>query len=497
MNIHIKRILCLVLVVCLLLTLPGCTSAGDLVGAVWHLARRLTYLLSYVVIIPAMWVVDQVTWPFVEYTGFNVNALGNRICQSWTELILPEGLMDNGWWGGWFVIRDEEELEAKLRKGGHLKDGETLDEKILEEVLGPTEPAEEETGPAEETVISDPDKFYADNTPEETTYTFTGEGTTGIPKGDKTNAWGELINCPHMPHKYDEKTNAIYCKCKANAFYGQDLADWSYEDFAECLGAKHKFLKSIRYKTDLFLVFQGLDKGFLDLLEIGEFDKDYAVALQKLEQVTTFFENVSTADSWYRDYAKTPDEIDALKDFDETFEVSLLVVQSLVDMRQMLDEKQEPNKATNLFIKAVSVPIKKVSKTTSRMGVLTMGLLKVLPTSYSAYKIAEKLHMDDVQFADLSRHEANRAMTSVWMDIRYGETYWGGKLNLSRILGIEKMPEQVKLPNLKEIMNEYQYLTPEGKAFADRYILWCLDYIFQDIMGVTYEQYLNCVGGVK
>lgn len=155
MNIHFKRFLCILLVVCLMITLPGCTAVGELVGGLWYFARTGVYLLSYIVIIPAMWVVDQLTWSFVEFTGFNVNALGNKVCQRWTALILPENLRENGWWGGWFVIRDEEELEAKLRKGGHLKDGESLDDKILEEVLGYVPgaeevPEEEETPGAEE-----------------------------------------------------------------------------------------------------------------------------------------------------------------------------------------------------------------------------------------------------------------------------------------------------------------------------------------------------------
>lgn len=182
MNITLKRMLCILLVICLMITMPGCTSIGDFAGTMWHLARRVTYLLSYIVIIPVMWVVDQLTWPFVEHTGFNVNDLGNRICQAWTGFILPEALMDNGWWGGWFVIRDEEELETKLREGGHWPQ-ETLgviDGKVAEGIE-PEAPGTEE-GETEESVISGQDKLYADPTfPTETFYSeHTGETETGI-----------------------------------------------------------------------------------------------------------------------------------------------------------------------------------------------------------------------------------------------------------------------------------------------------------------------------
>ena len=175
MNIHLKRILCLVLVVCLMVTMTGCSADMEGLGAaVSYLVRTGVQLLGHGGIIIAMFVVDQITWPFVEYTGFNVNALGNKLCQKLTEAVKPEALMDNGWWGGWFVIRDEEELEAKLRKGGHLKDDETLDDMVLEAVFGEDIPENifgedtpEETGGAEgetETIVVTEEKLYADAT---------------------------------------------------------------------------------------------------------------------------------------------------------------------------------------------------------------------------------------------------------------------------------------------------------------------------------------------
>lgn len=240
MNIHIKRILCLVLVVCLLLTLPGCTSAGDLVGALWHLARRLTYLLSYAVIIPAMWVVDQVTWPFVEYTGFNVNDLGNRICQTWTELILPEGLMDNGWWGGWFVIRDEEELEARLREGGHWPQ-ETLgvlDGQVAEGMV-PTKPAEpsgaeeptESAGaeaPTEKEEISGMEDAFADPTLPTETFHSEGEGQVDQGPGIHYDANGGQYAPEDQPVSSDSQ-KGIYVTEEVPIRAGYHFMGWTDE----------------------------------------------------------------------------------------------------------------------------------------------------------------------------------------------------------------------------------------------------------------------------
>ena len=201
MNTTLKRILCIILVISLMMTMTGCAeTAAGLAYAASYLFRVGVLLITYGVVIGAMWVVDLVTWPFVQYTGFNVNDLGNRICQAIVPHIMPENIDESGWYGGWFVIRDEDELEAKLREGGHWPQ-ETLgptDEGIIvgiapeyEEVMA-SEPEEtreteedaedgeeaesEETGVMDTIVVTVP-PVYADATIPTETFQFDSSGT--------------------------------------------------------------------------------------------------------------------------------------------------------------------------------------------------------------------------------------------------------------------------------------------------------------------------------
>lgn len=219
MNIHFKRFVCLLLVFCLMFTMTGCASTMvDLVVAGFRFVRIIIRTLGFFPIIGAMWVIDQITWPFVEYTGFNVNSLGNRVCQAWTEFMEPEALMENGWWGGWFSLRDEEELEAKLRKGGFLKPGQSVYDQMQEEFFGPdspyydgteqstepateptesttepstepaTESAPESTGETETHIIENDMVVYGKDTPEWEDYESTSEEYQALNPGE-----GEIV----------------------------------------------------------------------------------------------------------------------------------------------------------------------------------------------------------------------------------------------------------------------------------------------------------------
>ena len=109
MNIQAKRIISLILVICMMFTMTGCSGLGSVVTGLFQVVMKL---LGYGVIIGVMWVVDLVTWPFVEKTGFNVNKTGDELCLKWTNLIAPDDSPED--WGGYFVIRDEEKLYRKL-----------------------------------------------------------------------------------------------------------------------------------------------------------------------------------------------------------------------------------------------------------------------------------------------------------------------------------------------------------------------------------------------
>lgn len=109
MNIRMKRFISLLQVICMMFTMTGCSELGSVATGLFQIVMKL---LGYGVIIGVMWVVDLVTWPFVEKTGFNVNKTGDELCLKWTNLIAPDDSHED--WGGYFVIRDEEKLYRKL-----------------------------------------------------------------------------------------------------------------------------------------------------------------------------------------------------------------------------------------------------------------------------------------------------------------------------------------------------------------------------------------------
>ena len=46
------------------------------------------------------------------------------------------------------------------------------------------------------------------------------------------------------------------------------------------------------------------------------------------------------------------------------------------------------------------------------------------------------------------------------------------------------------LPSLDEVMESYPHMKKDGQDYVGPYILFCLDFLFEDVMGINYLDYV-------
>ena len=151
MNTTFKRIICLLLVFCMLNTLPGCASINGRpaslleAGAyiVFALTRATVLVIGDFVILGVTWVLDKITWPLYPITGFNMDKPAGILFQAWHRLIDPNKV--HGDWSDMGEAEFHEEHPLTLKE---KREGKTLEQKRKEENIQTTEP-------------TDPYKFYS------------------------------------------------------------------------------------------------------------------------------------------------------------------------------------------------------------------------------------------------------------------------------------------------------------------------------------------------
>lgn len=305
--------------------------------------------------------------------------------------------------------------------------------------------------------------------------------------GEAKSSWkGDLLGCSHEPHDYKKDKNTVVCLCGANTFSNLD-----YNTFASCVsGWDYLFQNEKRYKVEAFLKYRGFPPVFFELTKKYKIKGDYAAFWKNLEDLSENLNKLNIITTVFVNLTGTADEAFQKADFDNKFGTTLTIVQSVINMHQMVNSKKDPYEACNEFIETVKGPITLLSGATGGANTFTLVGLNSLQFVLSEYKVSMSSHMRGIDYNALALNEEDGAFTKQWVNIEKGKRFWNRKLTYEHIMGTN-VNSDLKLPSLPSIVEEYPRLSDQGKAFAGEYILYCLDRVFDETLGITYEEYIE------
>ena len=299
--------------------------------------------------------------------------------------------------------------------------------------------------------------------------------------------------CSHMPYKYNKKKNVITCKCGTKNFASLDLPELDYKTFATYISVWDTlFQNRDQYGVEAFLRYKGINESFFVLVEAIDIDSNYEQTLDKLEKLSNSIKNLNIAGTVWVNFIGSADLVDEKVKFDKIFGTSLTVVQSLIHLHMMLDANSDPYAACDEFIETIKGPVGLIS---GAQGIYLVVGLESLKTVLDAYELGSKAHLKEVDYTWYASQKGNGALIT-WDDLRLDKYKWKGMLTYEHVMGMEKN-EATNLPSLNEILEEYPNFTIEGQAYASTYILFCLDLIFEETLGISYTEYIDVLGNTN
>ena len=123
MNIHFKRLMCILLVITLMFTMTGCAQAA---GAIFGFVHRLFVGLSNLVVAGICYLVEGVTGPFVEKTGKCSCSFYAWLFRAWNGLVDPGASVID-----WRELRAED-MSFHDDHLERMKEAGILTEKVIE-----------------------------------------------------------------------------------------------------------------------------------------------------------------------------------------------------------------------------------------------------------------------------------------------------------------------------------------------------------------------------
>ena len=117
-------------------------------------------------------------------------------------------------------------------------------------------------------------------------------------------------------------------------------------------------------------------------------------------------------------------------------------------------------------------------------------MLKWLYPSLKAYEESLEKHWNSIEY-----HSTGAFLTRAdgsWNDLNRLDSW--SNLTYEHIMGIQKN-EDLLLPSLREVIDVCKQADcpDKDKIFAEKYILFCLDKVFVETVGITYEEYVKYI----
>ena len=488
MNIKFKRIISFILVITMLLTMPGCATIDGrpasffevVIWIVGGILQMTALTVGELVLFVIFAVIDTVMRGIESVTGGDwwvVEDVGGPIMRGYGRLIDP-----NGRFADWSEPEDKEEI-----------------------------------------AIRDTNKFYAKDNIKEEKLLETSK-TYGIPQGEESNIWTDLLDCDHTPYKYHESKCVIRCKCGANDFYWWDDKEyWDFDTFSECIRGIRKVFRSEKkqreYCVDHYMMYGGINRVIVELdnyLALPYVSKD---EMEKWDDVIKMLNETNVWDKVYATFEDSADKMEDHLDYNETFSDSLDLLSNVIQMRQMILDQNDPIEASEHLIELTSNMMDTVGDYTGGNNVFLMSGLELLWPVVKAYNMGLTDAMADREIYALSvkyavfnqRWEdlAERAQNSKTKEYIFWERY----ITFEHIMGTQysyyidgtntkmNMPRSTAilygdytrlcLRSLPEALGAYATMGEDGQRYLKPYITFCMDEIFEELMGITYADYVK------
>lgn len=294
--------------------------------------------------------------------------------------------------------------------------------------------------------------------------------------------------CSHTPKEYNEARNTVLCACGETAY-----AELNYKDFQGTVpfGFWHFSTwgkDKHEYCANKFAQYRGVDPALITMLDKLDLDSDYTETLSKLDEIIVLMNNVRMGAFVLANAASNADQVTIVQNYDTLLGNALTITRGLIHLHQMLDEDNDPFEACDAFIETVKAPVSLLNGPT---GIHTAVGLNSLQTALSAFQLGYEERMKFIDFAGLATkpNTPDGQFAIDWTDLGKSTREWKNSLKYEHVMGTEK--PDLDVPTLAQICAIYPTLGEDGKAFAGQYIIFCLDLIFEETLGISYTDYVK------
>lgn len=320
---------------------------------------------------------------------------------------------------------------------------------------------------------------------------------------------GEIKNgimdqiCGHIPVIYIESENRLTCICRTKEF-----PDENYDTFIKCLDYENeKWYRKIeiwlkggkqKYYIEKYINYREVDPVFLSLAE--KIDNSTSGEKHSWDEIVTKIDNAGEI----LDYLESPLEInriyadiigdtetgeliETVADFNDTLSNALEITSKAVHFARDFNgivNSEEGEEALMAFIDVVKDCTEDLPYFSTMLDVLKPTLEKYLE-GYENWKfmldVTDLGVLDDPVFS--RKQWAHFGMKAKWEE------------ELAEVSGAEGTDFMPSLQEAIDVLDDSEALnSEEGKAAVMKYIIFRLDLIFNDAMGIGFEEYVKMLG---
>lgn len=324
--------------------------------------------------------------------------------------------------------------------------------------------------------------------------------------------------CDHtVAYKYDKNTNEVTCKCGT-----ESIADLSYTDFVNVLSVWQK--KSLvntdswwqdekLYHAEMYLTYRGIDANYINLVcNLPEKLVESEDAPNKLALIEECFTILGKMTPFVDTYAKHLEgkvelwtayyEIYKMKenkvDYDinagvklncaETVSKSVKIANSAITAYNFLTTTDDPGEACMKFIEEVEDIIGYAPAHFEVYYTVMLDALKFsLESFFQAY--ADYTFTMDTYEAAIANGDGCFTRTTGWSQFQNCNN-WEKYLE-----GVNGTEGTDFLPSLEEAVTAYNESSELGQQLLSKYIVFRMNKIFKENLGITYEEYVRSLEG--
>lgn len=311
----------------------------------------------------------------------------------------------------------------------------------------------------------------------------------------KTNVLGKIIGCDHEPKNYKKKKNTVFCRCGANKF-----DNLTYKEFSSCVSFWDKGIQNKdQYCVKAYVQYRGVDPVYLEFASMlpkkNKNKKDLDAQLQNLEEWVGKAGEVLDANEFYGEIANDSEAVELIQStsgFTGVLGDAITLTRLAVSLNNLSKNNEEPAKLCDDFITFVGI-------CTGDNPLFANQLDALSETLNIFWKYYEKraVHIETVGL-----NQKNNGPVATWGHFESPEL-WEDELKKVKDLEVvyynpeePNLKENKKYPSVEEVCEAMQNneLDEQGKYLASEYIMYRINLYFEDLMGITLEEYVKSLG---